>query len=581
METRLDTLTTVVFDCQASHPNPARGHLLEAAWGIFSNYHIDDPPFEKFTDTRIKPDSDFEIPRQVARVTGISLEDLQGGTPAESVWQQLQKDSRQVCETLNLERSPMVIHYSRYEEPYLKHLHTSFSPNDLFPFDIICTHKISQRLWPELPRRGLRAVAGYLGYSVDEFRRSVHHIQATAWIWRHVTTVLVQDRGIETLDELKTWLEEKSGPKKTNERIYPMAKEKRTDLPQKPGIYRMSRSNGDVLYIGKATSLRQRVNSYFQKKTPHAEHKLEMLSQAVDLSFTETPTALEAALLETDEIKRLLPPYNIALKPGNREMVFSNPSFISFSSQASTECNIGPFPSSNPLKSFSILAGILMGREIVDETTGESLLNIPAEFAPDPDCLNQGVEVFKEQNGRLLPENVTVEILFKLAAILHQLKLDLAAEADEHEEFEEGDDDNPEAVFEWTPENVSSHLEGVLRYGGRLRRQSRWLCDLTESVVAWRDRAPDTMVYHMIVIQGGKVIKSIETQQFRSIPVPPGTNRPLVQRKVNLDLETYDRLRVLTTEIRRLVTEPREVYLRLGHNRMFDRNKLTRRLLWL
>ena len=81
----------------------------------------------------------------------------------------------------------------------------------------------------------------------------------------------------------------------------------------------MLRANGDILYIGKAASLRQRVNSYFQTCRRHAEHTLEMLSQAVGLEVTPTASALEAALLEYGEIKRVCPPYNKALQEGRRQ----------------------------------------------------------------------------------------------------------------------------------------------------------------------------------------------------------------------------------------------------------------------
>ena len=67
-----------------------------------------------------------------------------------------------------------------------------------------------------------------------------------------------------------------------------MKREIRLNLSEKPGIYRMLRSNGDLLYIGKATSLKHRVNSYFRQKGSQAEHILEMLSQATDLDVTLT-----------------------------------------------------------------------------------------------------------------------------------------------------------------------------------------------------------------------------------------------------------------------------------------------------
>ena len=75
----------------------------------------------------------------------------------------------------------------------------------------------------------------------------------------------------------------------------------------------MLRTDGSVLYVGKAASLHHRVNSYFRKQNGVPERLLEMLSQARAISFDVTPSPLEAALLEPDEIKRHRPPYNVAL----------------------------------------------------------------------------------------------------------------------------------------------------------------------------------------------------------------------------------------------------------------------------
>src|SRR4029434_6606780 len=90
-----------------------------------------------------------------------------------------------------------------------------------------------------------------------------------------------------------------------------------------PGIYRMLRTSGDVLYVGKAASLRHRVTSYFRKQNGMPERTLEMLSQARGISVDVMPSALEAALFECDEIKRHRPPYNVALTVENRALWFA------------------------------------------------------------------------------------------------------------------------------------------------------------------------------------------------------------------------------------------------------------------
>jgi DNA polymerase-3 subunit epsilon len=76
----------------------------------------------------------------------------------------------------------------------------------------------------------------------------------------------------------------------------------RLSILDAPGIYRTLRTSGDVLDVGKASSLHHRINSHFRHQHGLAEQTLETLSQARAISFEVTPSVLEAALLEADEI---------------------------------------------------------------------------------------------------------------------------------------------------------------------------------------------------------------------------------------------------------------------------------------
>ncbi len=77
-------------------------------------------------------------------------------------------------------------------------------------------------------------------------------------------------------------------------------------------MYRFLRSNGDLLYVGKATSLKKRVTSHFVGRagTPQAP---EMLTQVSEIQVAVAASALEAALLENETIKALRPLYNVQL----------------------------------------------------------------------------------------------------------------------------------------------------------------------------------------------------------------------------------------------------------------------------
>jgi excinuclease ABC subunit C len=84
------------------------------------------------------------------------------------------------------------------------------------------------------------------------------------------------------------------------------------NLPDTPGVYFFLGPKKEILYIGKATSLRDRVKSYFGKdliKT-RGPRLVRMVQEAVHVSYTETQSVLEALLLEASQIKKHLPPFN-------------------------------------------------------------------------------------------------------------------------------------------------------------------------------------------------------------------------------------------------------------------------------
>lgn len=80
-------------------------------------------------------------------------------------------------------------------------------------------------------------------------------------------------------------------------------------LPLGPGVYRFLGRGGEILYIGRATSLRRRVSQYFQKdREPRIA---EMVAQAKDIKVIRTDSVLEAIILEANLIKKHWPKYNV------------------------------------------------------------------------------------------------------------------------------------------------------------------------------------------------------------------------------------------------------------------------------
>ncbi|MBK9307698.1 MAG: excinuclease ABC subunit UvrC [Nitrospira sp.] len=89
---------------------------------------------------------------------------------------------------------------------------------------------------------------------------------------------------------------------------------KLSHLPSSPGIYLFKNGQGDIIYIGKAAVLADRVRSYFQKGTDHSPKTSLLVSQITDLETMVTRSELEALILESNLVKRHKPRFNIVLR---------------------------------------------------------------------------------------------------------------------------------------------------------------------------------------------------------------------------------------------------------------------------
>ena len=84
---------------------------------------------------------------------------------------------------------------------------------------------------------------------------------------------------------------------------------KNGELPDTPGVYLMKNGKGQIIYVGKATSLKRRVSSYFTR--PRDERISQMVSEIRSIDYIQKPTAIEALILEANLIKYYFPPYNV------------------------------------------------------------------------------------------------------------------------------------------------------------------------------------------------------------------------------------------------------------------------------
>jgi excinuclease ABC subunit C len=90
-----------------------------------------------------------------------------------------------------------------------------------------------------------------------------------------------------------------------------LSKEDVNSLPDKPGVYFFKSRSSEVLYIGKAKSLRRRVRSYIYRSYRHSKRTRQLVRRAREVEYTVCGSELEALLLESRLIKEHLPEYNV------------------------------------------------------------------------------------------------------------------------------------------------------------------------------------------------------------------------------------------------------------------------------
>ena len=140
-----------------------------------------------------------------------------------------------------------------------------------------------------------------------------------------------------------------------NERIAALRKKAMT-LPLQPGVYIMKNADGEIIYIGKAKALKNRVSQYFGSETNHNEKVRQMVAHGAAFTYIVVNSEFEALVLECSLIKQHRPKYNILLKDdkGYHYIRISPPPFSRISEAKQTADDgaryIGPYISSYVVK---------------------------------------------------------------------------------------------------------------------------------------------------------------------------------------------------------------------------------------
>ena len=169
---------------------------------------------------------------------------------------------------------------------------------------VLDTLKLARVLVPGLKRYRLSSLVAHFGVRAAPNHRALADAAATAGVLVRLLKLL-GPAGISSVGEAAT-LRASRGP-----RIEPQKGHLADGLPRTPGVYYFVDKDETVLYVGKAKDLKGRVKTYFNGGDGRRKVG-RLVREVAEVRHTETGTELRALILESREIKRLLPRYNSA-----------------------------------------------------------------------------------------------------------------------------------------------------------------------------------------------------------------------------------------------------------------------------
>ena len=203
----------------------------------------------------------------------------------------------------------MVAHNAQFDHSYL-----DFEFRRLFKIGllnpVLCTVRMARRLLPSVKRRRLDFLAEHFGLSTEGRHRALGDARMTAELLS-IFLEMVTKMGIDRLDRLIDHHGRGAAGRRIERHVPP---EVIAALPRAPGVYLMRNERGDLLYVGKATKLKDRVSSYFNGGSGIKAKTVELVSHVWSIETKVMRSSLEAALTEARMIRELKPPYNRMLK---------------------------------------------------------------------------------------------------------------------------------------------------------------------------------------------------------------------------------------------------------------------------
>ncbi len=283
-----------VIDFETTGTSAQRDRVIEIGLVKLKNLKIVDT-YQSLINPGVR------IPSFITTLTGITNSDVSNAPCFEDIAQEINEF---------IGDSILAGHNLQFDHSFLKS-EFEYSGRELNEFQKVCTLKLARRLYPTLKSKSLGSVRKHLKLRHRNVHRGLGDATVTAKILIKMIKVLKEDYDIETASDMIAF---QSLPQ--SKKLFRLVKKKLLNdlinMPDNPGVYFFKNSKDEILYIGKAKSLKKRVNNYFSSNASRKAKKI--VRKASRIGYEKTKTELTALVAEAQLIKKFNPELNTLLK---------------------------------------------------------------------------------------------------------------------------------------------------------------------------------------------------------------------------------------------------------------------------
>ncbi|MFC2083823.1 exonuclease domain-containing protein [Bacteroidota bacterium] len=294
IQSPIDKAEFSVIDFETTGISPQYCKVIEIGIVKVKNMTIHDT-YQNFINPKSK------IPPHITLLTGIKDSDVENSSYFEDL----------IPEIIDfIGDSILTAHNMKFDYSFLNSelIRANYTPLEVHT---LCTMKLARNIYPQLPSKSLKSLVNYFRIKHKDVHRALGDSMATVKILLKMIPRCKQEFNVKTIGDLILLQDiPSSGYSKkycSKKLLIDYSK-----LPNKPGVYFFKNKTEEILYIGKAKSLKKRVLTYFSDHSSVKAKKI--VKKASRLGFYETNSELTALVTEAELVKSCNPDFNTLLK---------------------------------------------------------------------------------------------------------------------------------------------------------------------------------------------------------------------------------------------------------------------------